>query len=48
MSRTDLFDLLGVCLLTIFAYSVWPPLALGVFGAALLLASRAEIGSEKR
>lgn len=47
MSRTDLFDLLGVCLLVLFGYALWPPLALAVFGAALLLASRAEVGGHK-
>lgn len=42
MSKSDIFDLFGVCLLALLGFSVWPPLALGVFGAAFLLASRAE------
>lgn len=40
MSATDVLDLSGACLVTIFAYALWPPLALLVFGVALLLASR--------
>lgn len=40
MSRTDVLDLFGACLLTVFGYAIWPPLALLVFGAAMLLASR--------
>lgn len=41
MSKTDLLDLAGACLVTLFAFAVWPPLALLVFGVALLLASKA-------
>jgi hypothetical protein len=44
VSKSDLFDLLGVCLLALFAFAVWPPLAVGVFGAAFLFASRAADG----
>lgn len=40
MSKTDVLDLSGACLLTVFAYAVWPPLALLVFGVAILWASR--------
>jgi hypothetical protein len=40
MSKTDALDLSGACLLTVFGYAIWPPLALLVFGTALLLASR--------
>lgn len=47
MSKTDILDLLGVCLVTLFAYAVWPPLALGVFGCAVLLASRAEVSVKR-
>lgn len=46
MSKSDMFDLFGVCLFALLAYAVWPPLALGVFGAAFLLASRAEASAE--
>lgn len=46
VSKSDMFDLFGVCLFALLAYAVWPPLALGVFGAAFLLASRAEASAE--
>lgn len=41
MSRTDVLDLSGLCLLALFGFAVWPPLCLLVFGAGMLLASRA-------
>lgn len=39
MSRTDVLDLVGLCLLALFAFSVWPPLCLAVFGVGALGAS---------
>lgn len=39
MSKTDVLDLLGVCLLATFAFVVWPPLPLLVVGLAALYAS---------
>lgn len=48
MSKSDVFDLMGVCLLTLFAAYVWPPLALAVFGSAFLLASRAEVSADRK
>jgi hypothetical protein len=36
---TTLLDLLGALLLVVFAFIVWPPLALLIGGAMLLLAS---------
>lgn len=41
MSKTDAFDLSGLCLLALFGFAVWPPLCLAVFGVGLLAASRA-------
>lgn len=43
MSKTDVFDLVGLCLVTLFAFAVWPPFAMLVFGAGLLVASRAHV-----
>lgn len=39
MSKTDVLDLAGLCLLTVFAFAVWPPAALAVFGVGCLAAS---------
>jgi hypothetical protein len=39
MSKTDVLDLLGVVLLAGFAFVIWWPLPLAVFGVAALLAS---------
>lgn len=36
---TTVLDLLGVSLLAVFAWFVWPPLALAVLGSAALVAS---------
>jgi hypothetical protein len=41
VSKSDLFDLLGICLVALFAFAIWPPLVVGVFGGAFLLAARA-------
>lgn len=40
MSKTDVLDVAGVCLLALFAFAVWPPLCLLVVGVAALLISR--------
>ncbi|GGO86640.1 hypothetical protein GCM10011584_09440 [Nocardioides phosphati] len=40
MSKTDVLDLAGLCLLALFGFAIWPPLCLAVFGAGMLLASR--------
>ncbi len=39
MTKSTAFDLLGVCCLSLFAFAIWPPACLLVFGAAGLLAS---------
>lgn len=36
---TTVLDLLGVALVALFAFFVWPPAALAVLGAASLFAS---------
>lgn len=36
MSKSDLLDLLGLCCLAMFAFTVWPPLCLLVVGLAAL------------
>lgn len=36
MIKSDVFALVGVCLLSLFGYAIWPPLALAVFGLAFL------------
>jgi hypothetical protein len=36
---TTYLDILGVCCLSLLAFSIWPPLCLGVIGVAALLAS---------
>ena len=41
MSKADTFDLLGVCLLALCAFAIWPPAALGVVGFAAIVAGRA-------
>lgn len=41
MAKSDIFDLLGACLVTLFAFVVWPPLALLAFGGFCFLAARA-------
>ena len=41
MTKADVFDLLGVCLLAVFAFAVWPALSLLVVGLAALAAGRA-------
>lgn len=41
MSKADVFDLLGVCLLALMAFAIYPPAALGVVGVAALVAGRA-------
>ncbi len=38
MTKSDVFDLLGVCLLALFAYSIWPPLVLLVIAVACFVA----------
>lgn len=40
MSKTDALDVLGVFLLALFAFAVWPPACLLVMGVAALLMSR--------
>jgi len=39
MRITDVLDALGVVVLAAFAFFIWPPAALLVVGAALLLTS---------
>ncbi len=39
MSKTDALDLAGLSLVGLFAFSVWPPLILLVFGLGALVAS---------
>lgn len=39
MSKTDALDLLGVCCIALFAFSIWPPACLLVFGVVALLMS---------
>lgn len=39
MTKSDVFDLLGVCLVALFAYSIWPPAVLLVFAIACFAAS---------
>lgn len=39
MSKSDALDLLGVCLVAVFGFAVWPPLCVLVFGVAALLMS---------
>lgn len=41
MTKADVFDLLGVCLLAVFAYAIRPELCLLVMGLAALAAGRA-------
>lgn len=41
MAKSDMFDLLGVGLLVVFGYAVWPPAALAVASVAFLMAGRA-------
>jgi hypothetical protein len=41
MTQSDVFALVGVCLLSVFGYAIWPPLALAVFGIAFLRVSYA-------
>lgn len=48
MSKADVFDLLGVCLLALFGYAIWPPLCLGLVGVAALLAGRAAHGADAK
>lgn len=36
MSKSDIFGLMGTCLLALFGFAVWPPLSLAVFGLAFL------------
>lgn len=36
MIKSDVFALVGVCLLSLFGYAIWPPLCLAVFGIAFL------------
>jgi glucose uptake protein GlcU len=36
VSKSDVFDILGVSLLAVFAFALWPPLCLLVFGVAAL------------
>jgi hypothetical protein len=36
---TDLLDIIGGLSLIAFAFLIWPPLALALFGAACLMAS---------
>lgn len=43
MGKSDVFDLLGVTLLALFGYAVWPPLTLLVVGLACLQAGRASL-----
>jgi len=47
VSRTDVLDLLGMSLLAVFAFAVWPPLCLLVAGiAALVMSWASDRGSE--
>lgn len=39
MKITSLLDVIGAVSLVLFAFALWPPLSLLVFGAACLLAS---------
>lgn len=39
MAKTDALDIVGLCLLALFGFAIWPPLCLAVFGAGALLAS---------
>jgi hypothetical protein len=39
VSKTDAFDLAGMSLIGLFAFAVWPPLILAVFGLGALAAS---------
>lgn len=41
VSKTDILDIAGLSLITLFAFAVWPPLALLAFGTGLILASKA-------
>jgi len=44
---TTLLDLLGVALLAVFAWFVWPPLPLAVVGVAVIAASYIRAGAVK-
>ena len=39
VSKSDALDIAGMCLLGLFAFAVWPPLILLVFGIGALAAS---------
>lgn len=39
MSKTDAFDIAGLSLIGLFAFAVWAPLILLVFGVGALAAS---------
>jgi hypothetical protein len=41
VSKGDVFDLLGVGLLVVFGFAVWPPAAVAVAAVAFLMAGRA-------
>jgi nitrate reductase NapE component len=38
-SKTDYLDILGATCLILFAFAIWPPLALAAVGAFALVAS---------
>lgn len=39
MSKSDALDLVGLSLIGLFSFAVWPPLVLLVFGTGALLMS---------
>lgn len=43
MTKTDVLDLLGLCLLALFGYAVYAPLCLLVFGLGALAMSRTAV-----
>ena len=45
---TTYLDLLGVCCLALFAFSVWPPACLLVMGVAALVMSYLTVRSQRR
>lgn len=39
MLKSDVLDIVGLCLLALFGYAIWEPICLAVFGVGALLMS---------